>query len=254
MFIDTHAHIYSEQLLTDKNEFLKRALISKVTTIIMPAIDSQTHSAMLAMEAQAPVTCLAMMGLHPCSVNAGFEQEMGIIKNFLDQRAFIAIGETGLDFYWDLTFKEQQYLAFEQQIEWAIEYNIPIVIHSRNATRECIDLVSKHISRGLKGVFHCFGGTVEEAAAIADMGFYMGIGGVLTFKKSGLDGVIKKVGLDKVVLETDAPYLAPVPYRGKRNEPSYIPVIAHKLAEVMELPVEDVAAITTTNAKKLFGL
>ena len=128
------------------------------------------------------------------------------------------------------------------------------MIHSRNATRECIDLVSKHVSRGLKGVFHCFGGTLEEARAIAGMGFYMGIGGVLTFKKSGLDEVIKKVGLDKVVLETDAPYLAPVPYRGKRNEPSYIPVIAHKLAEVMELPVEDVAAITTANAKKLFGL
>lgn len=254
MFIDTHAHIYSEQLLADKSEFLKRALVSKVTTIIMPAIDSQTHSAMLAMEVQEPVTCLAMMGLHPCSVNAGFEQELDIIKSFLDQRPFVAIGETGLDFYWDLTFKEQQYLAFEQQIEWAIEYSMPIVIHSRNATPECIDLVSKHISRGLKGVFHCFGGTVEEAMAIINMGFYMGIGGVLTFKKSGLDEVIKKTGLDKIVLETDAPYLAPVPYRGKRNEPSYIPVIAHKLAEVMELPVEDIAAITTANAKKLFGL
>lgn len=254
MFIDTHAHIYSEQLLADKNEILTRASAAEVTTIIMPAIDSQTHNTMLAMEAQEPVTCFAMMGLHPCSVNAGFKQELDIIESFLTQRSFIAIGETGLDFYWDLTFKEQQYLAFEQQIEWAIAYNIPIVIHSRNSTRECINLVSKYVSRGLKGVFHCFGGSMEEAVAIADMGFYMGIGGVLTFKKSGLDEVIKKTGLDKVMLETDAPYLAPVPYRGKRNEPSYIPVIAHKLAEVMGLPVEDVAAITTTNAKKLFGL
>ncbi|GAB3412447.1 TatD family hydrolase [Niabella aquatica] len=254
MFIDTHAHIYSEQFLIDKSEFLKRALAAKVTTIMMPAIDSQTHSAMLAMEASEPVTCFAMMGLHPCSVNAGFKQELDIIKQFLAQRDFIAIGETGLDFYWDLTFKQQQYAAFEQQMEWAVTYNIPVVIHSRNSTKECIKLVSGHISRGLRGVFHCFGGDLEEAEAIAGMGFYMGIGGVLTFKKSGLDEVIKKIGLDKVVLETDAPYLAPVPYRGKRNEPSYIPFIGHKLAEVMEIPVEEVAAVTTANAKKLFGL
>ena len=254
MFIDTHAHIYSEQLLTDKNDFLQRASDSKVDIILMPAIDSQTHSTMLAMEVETPVNCLAMMGLHPCSVNAGFEQELDIIKNYLNQRSFIAIGETGLDFYWDLTFKEQQYISFEQQIEWAIAYNIPIVIHSRNATRECIELVSKYVSRGLRGVFHCFGGSVEEANAIADMGFYMGIGGVLTFKKSGLDEVIERVGLDKVVLETDAPYLAPVPYRGKRNEPAYIPLIAHKLAAVMEIPVAEIAATTTANAKNLFGL
>ncbi len=254
MFIDTHAHVYSEQLLEDKDEFLERALRANVTTVLMPAIDALTHTSMLDMEAAASVKCLSMMGLHPCSVKQDFEQELALIGNYLEQRKFVAIGETGLDFYWDLTFTDQQYIAFKQQIEWALEYNLPIVIHSRNSTKECIDVVSPYTSRGLRGVFHCFGGSVEEARQIIDLGFYLGIGGVLTFKKSGLDAVIQHVGLERVVLETDAPYLAPVPYRGKRNEPSYIPLIAQKLSEVMGVPIEGIAEITTNNAKKLFNL
>lgn len=254
MFIDTHAHIYSEQLLGDKNEFLERARSANVTTILMPAIDAQTHAVMLDMEALSPVKCMSMMGLHPCSVKDDFEHELEVIGKYLQQRKFVAIGETGLDFYWDLTFKDQQSVAFRQQIEWAIEYDIPVVIHSRNATKECIEIVSEYTHRGLNGVFHCFGGSLEEATQIINLGFYLGIGGVLTFKKSGLDEVIKQVGLERVVLETDAPYLAPVPYRGKRNEPSYIPLIAQKLAEVMNLSIEEVAGITTANAKKIFNL
>lgn len=254
MFIDTHAHVYSEQFLSDKSEFLERAASANVSTILMPAIDAQTHAAMLEMEASVPVKCISMMGLHPCSVKEDFEQELEAIDRYLLSRKFVAVGETGLDFYWDITFKEQQYLAFKRQIEWAIQYQLPIVIHSRNSTKECIELVAQYVHRGLKGVFHCFGGSLEEASDIINLGFYLGIGGVLTFKKSGLDEVIKQVGLDRVVLETDAPYLAPVPYRGKRNEPSYIPLIAQKLSEVTGVSVEGIAEITTNNAKKLFNL
>lgn len=254
MFIDTHSHIYSEAFLADKDDFLKRAFSAGVETILMPAIDSLTHKSMIDLEADNTVQCLSMMGLHPCSVKANFRNELHTIETYLKQRQFVAIGETGLDFYWDLSFKAQQYEAFEQHIHWSVQYDLPIVIHSRNSTGECIEVVSKYIEKGLRGVFHCFGGTIEEANQIAEMGFYMGIGGVLTFKKSGLDAVIKELGLDKIVLETDAPYLAPVPYRGKRNEPAYIPLIAQKLADVMQLPLEEVAAITTENAKKLFRL
>lgn len=254
MFIDTHAHIYSEQLLEDKSEFLARSMAANVTKILMPAIDAQTHPAMLGMEASVPVKCLSMMGLHPCSVKDDFRQELGIIEDYLKKRSFVAIGETGLDFYWDLTFKDQQYIAFKQQIEWALQYDLPIVIHSRSSTKECIDLVTQYTGKGLRGVFHCFGGSREEAEQIINLGFYLGIGGVLTFKKSGLDDVIRQVGLDQVVLETDAPYLAPVPYRGKRNEPAYIPLIAQKLSEVMGVTMEEVARVTTNNAKKLFNL
>lgn len=254
MFIDTHAHIYSEQLLMDKDEFLERSLAANVTTVLMPAIDKYTHEAMLDMEGLSPVKCISMMGLHPCSVKDDFEQELQLIEDHLRRRKFVAIGETGLDFYWDLNFKEQQYMAFKQQIEWAIQYDVPIVVHSRSSTRECIDLVTQYTGKGLKGVFHCFGGSREEAEQIMNLGFYLGIGGVLTFKKSGLDEVIRQVGLERVVLETDAPYLAPVPYRGKRNEPAYIPLIAQKLSEVMGVTMDEVAEITTNNAKKLFNL
>ena len=254
MFIDTHAHIYSEQLLQDKNEFLERSLSADVTTILMPAIDKDTHTIMLDMEMLSPVKCISMMGLHPCSVKEDFEQELQLIEDYLKQRKFAAVGETGLDFYWDTSFKDQQYLAFRQQMEWAIQYELPIVIHSRNSTKECIELVSQYADKGLRGVFHCFGGSREEAEQIIDLGFYLGIGGVLTFKKSGLGEVIQQIGLERVVLETDAPYLAPVPYRGKRNEPSYIPLIAQKLSEVMGVTMDEIAEVTTNNAKKLFNL
>lgn len=254
MYIDSHSHIYSDQFFNDDVQTLARSAQFGVTTILMPAIDSSTHNKMFEMENRAEVQCLSMMGLHPCSVKENYKEELNIVEQYLKQRKFVAIGETGLDFYWDQTFKKEQYEAFEQQILWAIEYQIPIVIHSRNATNECIHLVSKYARNGLKGVFHCFGGSIAEAKAIIDIGFYLGIGGVVTFKKSGLDEVIKTVGIEHVILETDAPYLAPVPHRGKRNEPAYLPLIAQKIADTLEISVEQIARITTANTQKLFAL
>lgn len=254
MYIDTHSHIYSAEFNSDTPDMLERAGESGVKKILMPAIDSGTHEAMIALEKSTEASCLAMMGLHPCSVNESIDKELEIIDNFLKQRKFVAIGESGLDFYWDITFKKEQYQAFERQIEWALEYDLPIVIHSRDSIDECIEVISQYRNKGLTGVFHCFGGTQEQAEKIIENGFYLGIGGVLTFKKSGLDAVLKELPLTNIVLETDAPYLAPVPYRGKRNEPAYIPFIAQKLADVKEISIDEVAAITTKNAENLFKL
>lgn len=254
MYIDTHSHIYSKEFDTDSAVMLERAWSASVSKILMPAIDSDTHEAMLTLEKTNPERCLSMMGLHPCSVNENLEKELKIIEDYLKEGKFIAIGETGLDFYWDLTHKKEQYHAFEKQIEWALEYDLPIVIHSRESTDECIDVISHYSDKGLTGVFHCFGGTKEQAEKIIQNGFYLGIGGVLTFKKSGLDELLKQLPLDNIILETDAPYLAPVPYRGKRNEPAYIPLIAQKLADIKEMSIGEVAAITTKNAEKLFKL
>ncbi|MCF3111415.1 TatD family hydrolase [Niabella sp. CC-SYL272] len=254
MLIDTHAHIYSKEFDSCRSEMIQRAFDATVSAILMPAIDSETHASMLAVEAAYPGKCLSMIGLHPVSVKEHFKEELQKIELLLKERSFIAIGETGLDFYWDLSFKRQQEAALEQQIEWALEYRLPLVIHSRESTDACLEIIKKHTPRGLRGVFHCFGGSLSQARAIIDEGFYLGIGGVLTFKKAGLDQVLKELPLDHIVLETDAPYLAPVPYRGKRNEPAFLPLIAQKLAEVTGKGVEEIAQITTANAKKLFAL
>jgi TatD DNase family protein len=220
--------------------------------MLLPAIDSSTHAVMLQTENDFPGSC-AMMGLHPCSVNLDYEKELQVIKDYLQQRKFVAIGEIGLDFYWDKTFTEQQYAAFHQQIVMALQYDLPIVIHSRNATDECIDVVKQYPT--IRGVFHCFSGNLEQAEKLIDIGFMLGIGGVLTFKNSGLDKVISAVGIKNVILETDAPYLAPVPYRGKRNEPAYTRLVAEKLVSLVEAKdLEEIAKITTENAQKLFRL
>jgi TatD DNase family protein len=197
---------------------------------------------------------MSMVGLHPCSVLGNYDAELKTVEQYLCKKKSIAIGETGLDFYWDLTYKEQQYEAFQLQIGWALQYDIPVVIHSRNSTDECIEMIAKNQNGKLNGVFHCFSGSLQQAMQIIDLGFYLGIGGVITFKNAGLDAVMKDIGLDHVVLETDAPYLAPVPFRGKRNEPSYISYVVKKLAELKSENTEEIAAITTGNAKKLFGL
>jgi TatD DNase family protein len=195
-----------------------------------------------------------MMGLHPCSVKSNYKDEIKVIEGYFSKRKFVAVGETGLDFYWDLTFKDQQYEAFHQQAEWALHYNIPLVIHSRKSTDECIEVVRQHQDGRLKGVFHCFSGTAEQAKQIVDLGFYLGIGGVLTFKNAGLDKAIVNIDPSHIVLETDAPYLAPVPFRGKRNECGYISYVAQKLAELKGVPVNEIDAITTDNARELFTL
>jgi TatD DNase family protein len=251
LLIDTHAHIYLPQFERDRGAVIERAAAAGVEAILLPAIDSATHELVLQLEAEYP-QCRAMMGLHPCSVDGNWEKELEVVEGYLARRNFLAIGEIGLDFYWDKQYTEQQYAAFHRQIRLALERNLPIVIHSREATDECTAVVEQY--PGLRGVFHCFSGTEEQARRILATGFYLGIGGVATFKKAGLDAVVAAVGLERVVLETDAPYLAPVPYRGKRNEPAYTALVAQQLALACGVEVEAVAAQTTANAKNLFGL
>lgn len=233
---------------------LEKAEKEGVSKILMPAIDSSTHTVMLELEEERPLTCISMIGLHPCSVKENYLFELKIVRDYLEKRSFKAVGEIGLDFYWDKTFTEQQYAAFNQQIEWALHFDLPIVIHSRNSTNECIEVVSKHQKGKLRGVFHCFSGDIVQAKRVIDLGFYLGIGGVVTFKNSGLDKVMEEIPLEHVVLETDAPYLAPVPFRGKRNEPAYLKYVAEKLAGIKNVEIDEIAKITTDNAEKLFGL
>jgi len=252
--IDTHAHIYSAEFDNDQKDMIFRSKEAEVSCILMPAIDALTHDKMLRTEKDFPGFCYSMMGVHPCSISENYKKELKIAEDFFSKRKFVAVGETGLDFYWDVTYKKEQYDAFNQQIEWALQYDVPVVIHSRNSTDECIETVAAHQQGKLKGVFHCFSGNAEQAKKIIDLGFYLGIGGVVTFKNSGLDKVIKEIGLSHVVLETDAPYLAPVPFRGKRNECSYLKYVAEKLAMVAELDAKEVERITTGNAEKLFSL
>ncbi len=252
--IDTHAHIYLEEFVSDLVEIVGRAKEKGVDRILMPAIDSTTHTAMLELEERHAGLFISMMGLHPCSVKDNYQDELRIVEDNLSRRKFAAVGEIGLDFYWDIAFKDQQYEAFNRQIEWALRYNLPIAIHSRNATDECIQVVKGNQKGKLKGVFHCFSGTLEQAQEVIDLGFYLGIGGVLTYKNAGLDKVIKEIDPRYIILETDAPYLTPVPYRGKRNESSYLTYILQKLADLKETNIEVIAAVTTKNAEKLFAL
>ncbi len=254
MIVDTHCHLYLDAFKNDINEVIKRAENEGVNKFYLPAIDSAEIENMLLLETKFPGKCIAMIGLHPCSVKENFRDEMAVVQEWLEKRKFAAVGEIGLDFYWDKTFVKQQYEAFRGQIELSIAYNIPIVIHSRDAMQECIDVVKEYKSGHVKGIFHCFGGTVQNANEIIDAGFYLGIGGVLTYKKSGLAEVLDSIDLKHIVLETDSPYLTPVPFRGKRNESSYLKYVIEKLSEVKKVPVEVVAAITTANAEKIFGL
>lgn len=249
--IDSHAHIYLPEFEQDRSEMMQRAKNAGVETILMPAIDSSTHATMLEVEKAWP-GCHSMIGLHPCSVNLEYAKEISVIEDYLKQRAFIAIGEIGLDFYWDKTFTDQQYEAFHQQITIALREKLPICIHSRNATRECIDVVKQH--PGITGVFHCFSGTIDEANEIIGLGFCLGIGGVVTFKNSGLDKVVAAVGIDHVILETDAPYLAPVPYRGKRNECSYLAQVVEKIAVITAMDPDEIAKRTADNTRRVFNI
>lgn len=252
--IDTHSHIYLPEFEPDRDAILERAENEGIRKILLPAIDSSTHEGMLKLEEDNSSICLSMMGLHPCSVKENYREELKIARDYLEKRPFKAVGELGLDFYWDKTFAEQQYAAFHEQIEWALYFDIPIAIHSRNSTDECIKVVTEHQKGKLKGVFHCFSGNTEQAQQVIDLGFYLGIGGVVTFKNSGLDKVMATINLENTILETDSPYLAPVPFRGKRNEPFYLKYVVEKIAEIKNTGVDEVAAITTENAEKLFGL
>ncbi|HXD93233.1 MAG TPA: TatD family hydrolase [Bacteroidia bacterium] len=253
MFVDTHTHLYSEEFTAEIDVVLKKAIDAGVEKFFLPNIDSSSIDAMHALSEKYPQHCFPMMGLHPCSVKEDYKEELAIAYNYLQTKKYVAIGEIGIDLYWDKTFYTQQVEAFEQQINWALEFNLPIVIHCRNSFDEIYEVLCgfKKLPRG---IFHCFSGNAEQAQKIIDKtNFKLGIGGVITFKNSGLDKAIENIDLKHLVLETDSPYLAPVPYRGKRNESAYIPLIAAKIADVKKCSLLEVATLTTANAKEIFG-
>jgi TatD DNase family protein len=254
MLIDTHCHLYVDEFKADIDEVIKRAEAEGVEKFYLPAIDSSETDNMILLENKFPGRCIAMMGLHPCSVKKNFTAELELVRKWLSARKFAAVGEIGLDLYWDKTFIDQQYEAFRMQIELSLEHKLPIVIHSRDAMQEAIGVIKEFVPRGVKGIFHCFGGSYENAKEIIDAGFYLGIGGVVTYKKSGLAELMEKIDLEHIVLETDSPYLAPAPFRGKRNESSYLKYIVEKIALAKNVTTEKVAEITSSNAKKIFGL
>lgn len=250
---DTHCHLYLDEFKNDIEKVLARAGKEGVNRFYLPAIDSTTHTAMLALEERFGNSCIAMMGVHPCSINTNFKEELDIAKAWLDKRKFAAIGEIGLDFYWDKTFLTEQYESFRIQMQWALEKELPVVIHTRNAMQETINEVKLFAKKGLKGIFHCFSGSYESAQQIISMDFLLGIGGVVTYKNSGLGEVLGKIDLAHLVLETDSPYLTPVPYRGKRNESSYLKYIVEKIAEFKGCSKKAIIEATTANAENLFG-
>ncbi|MFT7018364.1 MAG: TatD DNase family protein [Cyclobacteriaceae bacterium] len=252
--IDSHAHVYDDGLLENIDAIMSESRALGVTKLLMPNIDHESIEAMLALEDRFPDYCLPMMGLHPCSVDKHFEKALYEVEEWLDKRPFIAVGEMGTDLYWDKQYWPQQQEAFRIQCQLALKHKLPIVIHSRESIDETIQLVTPYVEQGLTGVFHCFTGTVEQAHKIKSLGFYLGIGGVLTFKNSGLDAVIRAIGSDRLLLETDSPYLAPAPNRGKKNSPIYLPLIAQKLADTLEVRLDEISDITSNHAVSLFQL
>jgi len=253
MLVDTHAHLYSKQFDADRAETMRRAFEAGLTHIFLPNVDSSSIPAMLELEAAYPGQCFAMMGLHPCSVEANYEHELAVVREWLDQRPFVAVGEIGLDYYWSREFVEQQKTAFRLQLDWACELGIPVAIHARDSMDDILDILEEKQDGRLTGVLHCFTGNLEQARRAVGLGFHLGLGGVLTYPKGGLEPVVRELPLDRLVLETDAPYLAPVPFRGKRNESAYIREVARKLADVLGLDVAEVSSRTTANALRLFG-
>lgn len=250
--IDTHTHLYSSEFDEDIEEVVSRANDAGVTRFYLPAIDSTQIARMEKLAKDFPGQMFAMAGLHPCYVKENYKNELLTVEENLLKKRYSAIGETGLDFYWDTSFKNEQIKSLHIHVEWALKWGLPLVLHTRNALRETIDELRKYKGSGLTGIFHCFSGTEKEAREIVELGFYLGIGGVLTFKNSGLAQAIRNIDLSHLVLETDAPYLAPVPYRGKRNESSYLKIIAEHLAQVKGVSLEEVATQTTRNAKIIF--
>ena len=257
IIVDTHTHIYLEDFNPDIDELILRAQNIGVKYFMLPNIDSTSVAQVKSLHQKYPAACLPMMGLHPCSVKENFQDELKIAEEELfndSSLKYFGVGECGLDYYWDKTFIPQQKEALHTQAKWANDLSLPLILHTRDSTDDCIEIIKEEQNGKLKGIFHCFGGTVEQAQQIIDLGFLLGIGGVLTYKKSGLDEVLKGIDLNYLVLETDAPYLTPVPFRGKRNEPAYLEYILTRLAEVKNCSKEEVARITTGNAMKLFRI
>lgn len=254
-FIDTHSHLYSEQFNDDRTDMIRRAFAVGVEKICLPNIDLDSIAGMHALETEFPGQCHAMMGLHPCSVGVDWEVVLATMRKHIDQRDYVAIGEIGVDLYWDKTFRQEQLDAFRMQIRWAKEKGWPIVIHARESFPEIFSVVDEENDERLRGIFHCFTGTAEDAAKIESYGgFLLGIGGVVTYKKSDLPEVLRSVPMERLVLETDAPYLPPVPFRGKRNESAYLVHTAEKVAEIYGVSLSEVRDVTTANARQLFGI
>jgi TatD DNase family protein len=251
IFTDTHTHLYAAEFDTDREELMKRAIDTGVSRFFLPNVEASSVTPMLDLCERFPENCFPMMGLHPCSVKENYLDELSLVETELSNGNYVGVGEIGLDFFWDISFVKEQEDAFLKQIAWACELNLPVSIHSRSATARAIELIQ---SSGLhvKGVFHCFGGNIVEAKAITDMGMFLGIGGVITYKNSGLDAIVSQIELKHIVLETDAPYLPPVPHRGKRNIPEYLLLTAQKLAAIKNCSVAEVAEQTTKNSKVIF--
>lgn len=251
--IDTHTHLYSEQFDDDRDAMIQRAIDAGVTKFYLPAIDSSTHEKMLALEADYPGKIFAMMGLHPVDVKPeSWKSQLETVKNYLEKRPFCAIGEIGIDLHWDKTTLDIQVKAFEQQIDWAIEKDLPIVIHSRESFDEVFEVLERKKHPQLRGIFHCFSGDRAQAMRAVELGFLLGIGGVVTFKNGKIDQFLSEIPLENIVLETDSPYLAPVPHRGKRNESAYLQLVAGKLVDIYGRTFDDIDRITTENAERIF--
>jgi TatD DNase family protein len=250
--IDTHAHIYLEDFKQDLSAMLDRSRAAGVQKILMPNIDGESIDDLLELESREPSFCIPMMGLHPCYIKKGFENDLYAVEDWLNKRPFCAVGEIGTDLYWDKTYWAEQQEAFEVQLGLAKKFRLPVSIHSRESTEEALAIIERLQDGSLSGVFHCFSGTVQQAERAVKLGFHLGIGGVATFKKGELDNLLTTVSLNSIVLETDSPYLAPVPFRGKRNEPSYLTYIAQKIAAVKEMEVTEVMTGTTATAKLIF--
>ena len=252
LIIDTHCHLYAEEFDEDASAVFERSITAGVEKIFLPAIDSSSHERMMSLAKLHPDHCFPMMGLHPCYVDQGYEKEMMLVEDWLKKEKFYAIGEIGLDYYHSDEFKVQQVDAFARQITLSIQHDLPIVIHSRSSMDDCIAMIAEYGKGKVRGIFHCFGGDLRQAKKIIELGFLLGLGGVVTYKNAGLAKVVGELPLETLVLETDAPYLTPVPFRGKRNEPSYIRYVAEKIAEIKQIDVDEVKQVTSEAAKKIF--
>lgn len=254
MITDTHTHLYSDQFNEDRKAMMQRAVEAGVSRFFIPAIDSSYTESMLQLEIDFPNNVFLMMGLHPTSVKENYKEELGLVKEWIDKRDFYAIGEIGIDLYWDKSFLKQQQEAFRTQIRWAKEKKLPIVIHCRDAFDEIFEVLETEKGDDLRGIFHCFTGNLEQAHKAISYNMKLGIGGVVTFKNGKIDKFLHQIDIQHIVLETDSPYLAPTPYRGKRNESSYITQVIDKLTNVYNLTFDEIAEITTQNSKYVFGI
>ncbi len=252
-FIDTHCHIYLPEFDEDRNEAIQRALSNRIESFVLPNVDSSTIDSLHKLHNEYPAITYPLMGLHPTSVEDDYIKELEIMEDWLSKKNYFGIGEVGMDLFWDKTFQREQEDALRIQLKWAQEKNLPLVIHNRDSFKETIKVIESVGGRH-RGIFHCFSGSLEEAKIVIDLGFDLGIGGVLTFKNAGLDMVIQEIDLKHIVLETDSPYLAPVPKRGKRNEPAYLAYTANKLADVFSMHRDEIARVTSANARLIFGI